>query len=48
MGKTKDIRQAVEDELVFDPLVDSPGMRVENLGGDVAQASPGVLPAALR
>ena len=36
MGKTKDIRAAVEDELIFDPLVDSSDIRVENLGGDVA------------
>ena len=36
MGKTKDIRAAVEDELIFDPLVDSFDIRVENLGGDVA------------
>jgi VCBS repeat-containing protein len=36
MGKTKDVRGAVEDELSFDPLVDSSGIRVENLGGDIA------------
>jgi osmotically-inducible protein OsmY len=36
MGKTKDIRAAVEDELSFDPLVDSSGIRVENMGGNVA------------
>jgi osmotically-inducible protein OsmY len=36
MGKTKDIRAAVEDELAFDPLVDSSGIRVEHVGGDVA------------
>ena len=36
MTKTKDVRAAVEDELIFDPLVDSSGIRVENLGGDVA------------
>jgi osmotically-inducible protein OsmY len=36
MGKTKDIRAAVEDELIFDPLVDSSDIRVENIGGDVA------------
>ena len=36
MGKTTDVRGAVEDELIFDPLVDSSGIRVENLGGDVA------------
>jgi osmotically-inducible protein OsmY len=36
MSKTKDIRKAVEGELTFDPLVDSSGIQVENLGGDVA------------
>jgi len=36
MGKTKDIRKSVEDELTFDPLVDSSGIRVESLGGGVA------------
>jgi osmotically-inducible protein OsmY len=36
MTKTKDVRAAVEDELIFDPLVDSSDIRVENLGGDVA------------
>jgi osmotically-inducible protein OsmY len=36
MGKTKDIRTAVEDELEFDPLVDSTDIMVENLKGDVA------------
>jgi len=36
MGKTKDIRAAVEDELIFDPLLDSTDIRVENLGGTVA------------
>ena len=36
MGKTKDTRAAVEDELMFDPLVDSSGIQVANVGGDVA------------
>ena len=36
MGKTKDIRAAVEDELIFDPLVDSSAVHVENLDGSVA------------
>jgi osmotically-inducible protein OsmY len=36
MGKTKDIRAAVEDELDFDPLVDSTYVTVKNLNGDVA------------
>ncbi len=34
--KTKDIRQAVEKELDFDPLVDATGITVKNLNGDVA------------
>lgn len=36
MGKTKDVRQAVEDELSFDPLVASSGIDVMNIGGEVA------------
>jgi osmotically-inducible protein OsmY len=36
MGKTKDTRTSVEDELTFDPLVDATDIRVEHLGGDVA------------
>ncbi len=36
MSKTKDIRQAVEAELDFDPLIDSSGITVVNLGGDIA------------
>ena len=36
MGKTKDIRGAVEDELLFEPLVNSSDIRVEHMGGDVA------------
>jgi osmotically-inducible protein OsmY len=36
MGKTKDIRTAIEDELIFDPLVDSSDIHVENLDGSVA------------
>jgi osmotically-inducible protein OsmY len=36
MGKTKDIREAVEAELAFDPLVDATGITVKNLNGDVA------------
>jgi osmotically-inducible protein OsmY len=34
--KTKNIRDAVEKELKFDPLVDASGITVKNLGGDVA------------
>ena len=36
MSKTKDIRTAVEDELIFDPLVDSSDIHVENIDGSVA------------
>ncbi|HTV00928.1 MAG TPA: BON domain-containing protein [Luteitalea sp.] len=36
MSKTKDIRQAVEDELIFDPLVDATDITVKNIDGDVA------------
>jgi len=35
MGKTKDVRAAVEAELGFDPLVDSSDIKVMNIGGDV-------------
>ncbi|MFD8816481.1 BON domain-containing protein [Streptomyces sp. NPDC059627] len=35
MSKTKDIRQSVEAELVFDPLVDATDITVHNLGGEV-------------
>ena len=36
MGKTTDIREAVEAELTFDPLVDATNITVKNMGGDVA------------
>jgi osmotically-inducible protein OsmY len=36
MAKTQDVRAAVEDELAFDPLVDSSDITVKNLGGNVA------------
>jgi len=36
MGKNKDIREGVEAELNFDPLVDASDVTVEVLGGDVA------------
>jgi osmotically-inducible protein OsmY len=36
VGKTKDIRDAVEAELGFDPLVDATDIAVRNLNGDVA------------
>ena len=36
MGKTKDIREAVEAELRFDPLVDPADIAVRNINGDVA------------
>ena len=36
MGSTKDIREAVEAELTFDPLVDASDITVKNINGDVA------------
>jgi osmotically-inducible protein OsmY len=36
MGKTQDIRAAVEGELIFDPLIDSTDITVKNLDGAVA------------
>ncbi len=36
MGKTTDIREAVEAELMFDPLVDDADIHVMNMNGDVA------------
>jgi len=35
MGKTKDVRAAVEAELSFDPLVDTGDVAVRNIAGDV-------------
>jgi BON domain len=36
MGKTTDIRAAVEAELTFDPRVDDADVHVANMNGDVA------------
>jgi len=36
MSKTTDIREAVEAELTFDPLVDATDITVKNINGDVA------------
>ena len=36
VGKTKDIREAVEAELTFDPVVDEVNITVQNLNGEVA------------
>ena len=36
MGKNKDVREAAEAELDFDPLVDAAGITVRNINGDVA------------
>src|SRR5258708_984685 len=36
MGTTKDIREAVEAELKFDPLVNDADIHVVNMNGDVA------------
>jgi osmotically-inducible protein OsmY len=38
MGKTKDVRAAVEAELGFDPLVNAADIKVMNLAGDVTLA----------
>lgn len=35
MGKTKDVREAVEKELSFDPRVDAMHIAVRNIAGDV-------------
>jgi len=36
MSSTKDIREAIEAELTFDPLVDATDITVKNLNGEVA------------
>src|SRR5229473_405346 len=36
MGTTKDIRDAVEAELTYDPLIDATDITVRNINGDVA------------
>jgi osmotically-inducible protein OsmY len=36
VSSTKDIRESVEAELTFDPLVDATGITVKNINGDVA------------
>jgi len=36
MGSNKDVRQAVEAELTFDPLVDATNITVKNMNGEVA------------
>jgi osmotically-inducible protein OsmY len=36
MSQTKDIRDAVERELSYDPLVDDSAISVKNINGDVA------------
>ena len=36
MGITKDIREAVDAELEFDPLVDDADVHIVNVDGDVA------------
>ena len=50
--KAKDIREAVQKELEFDPLVDASDIKVKNMSGDVAlngtvPAYPQYLPALL-
>ncbi len=46
MGTTKDIREAVEAELEFDPLVEDADIHVVNVNGDVAL--DGTVPRAIR
>jgi hypothetical protein len=36
MSQTKDIRDAVETELGYDPLIDDSDITVKNINGDVA------------
>src|ERR1700719_1779803 len=36
MSKTTDVRDAVESELIFDPLVDNTDITVKNINGEVA------------
>jgi len=36
MGKTDDVRDAVEDKLTFDPDVDASDVRFENTDGTVS------------
>ena len=36
MAKTQDIRDAVERELTYDPLIDASNITVKNLNGDAA------------
>ena len=36
MSNTKDIREVVDAELIFDPLVDASNISVKNINGDVA------------
>jgi osmotically-inducible protein OsmY len=36
MTKTQDVKTAVEDELIFDPLIDATNITVANLGGEVS------------
>ena len=40
MSQTKDIRDAVERELSYDPLVDDSDISVKNINGDVALTAP--------
>ena len=36
MGKTRDVREAVEKELSYDPRVDATDISVKNINGKVA------------
>ena len=50
MGKSADIREAVEAELGFDPLIDDADINVRNINGDVARTVtvPGGVEATAR
>ncbi len=40
MGKNKDVRDAVEDELNFVPLVNASDIDMKNLNGEVILSGP--------
>jgi osmotically-inducible protein OsmY len=46
MGNARDIREAVEEELREDPLVDAAGITVRNVSGNVALT--GTVPSLTR
>ena len=42
VGKTKDIREAVEAELAFDPLVDATNITTKDTNGEARRSEVGV------